>query len=151
ALAALSVASCSSSTTNAGAPRTSPTTSATGATTSTAATTSTTAEDTGAPRASAGCNGAGTSVHATANNAKVAFGSRYYLQRIPHVYDGRTPRPLVLDIHGYEEGAEIQAAHSGLGAVGDRYGFVTVFPQGSGIVPNWNTRPGSPDLAFISR
>jgi polyhydroxybutyrate depolymerase len=74
---------------------------------------------------------------------------RWYLRHVPPAYDGTAPLPLVVDIHGYSEGAEIHPKFSGMGTLGDREGFVTVTPQGSGAVAFWNTSPGSDDVRFI--
>jgi polyhydroxybutyrate depolymerase len=65
------------------------------------------------------------------------------------VHDGNTPMPLVIDLHGYSEGAEIHELMSAIGPFGDEAGFVTVTPQGDGVVPRWDTTPGSPDVEFI--
>jgi polyhydroxybutyrate depolymerase len=74
---------------------------------------------------------------------------RWYLRHVPPAYDGTKPMPLVVDIHGYSEGAEIHTRFSGMGALGDREGFVTVTPQGSGAVAFWNTSPASDDVRFF--
>ena len=60
-----------------------------------------------------------------------------------------TPLPLVVDLHGYGEPAEVHLKLSGLAAFGDAKGFVTVAPQGPGPVPLWNVTLGSADLAFL--
>jgi polyhydroxybutyrate depolymerase len=46
-------------------------------------------------------------------------------------YDGRKPRPLVLDLHASGSSAAAQARISGLGSAADRHGFVVAWPQGS--------------------
>ena len=74
---------------------------------------------------------------------------RWYLRHVPPAYDGSAPLPLVVDIHGYSEGAEIHTRFSGMGALADKEGFVTVTPQGSGAVALWNTSPGSDDVRFL--
>jgi polyhydroxybutyrate depolymerase len=74
---------------------------------------------------------------------------RWYLRHVPPAYDGTKPFPLVVDLHGYLEGAVVHAVHSALGAFGDQHGFVTITPQGLGAVPRWETAVGSNDVAFI--
>jgi polyhydroxybutyrate depolymerase len=74
---------------------------------------------------------------------------RWYLRHIPAAHDGTKPLPLIIDLHGYTEGAQVHAIHSDLGAFGDRHGFVTVTPQGLGAVARWETAVGSPDVKFI--
>jgi polyhydroxybutyrate depolymerase len=100
---------------------------------------------------STGCGAGGRGV--VAGQQKVTIesqgSSRWYLRHVPPAYDGRHPVPLVVDLHGYSEGAQIHAAISGLGQFGDSHGFVTVTPQGSGRVPLWSTSPTSADMAFI--
>ncbi|HEY5875308.1 MAG TPA: hypothetical protein VIT64_08410 [Ilumatobacteraceae bacterium] len=74
---------------------------------------------------------------------------RWFFERVPPAHDGRQPLPLVLDFHGYSEGAEIHLLMSALGPFGDEHDFVTLTPQGTGPVPGWDTTLGSPDLAFV--
>ena len=74
---------------------------------------------------------------------------RWYLRHVPPAHDGVKPLPLVLDLHGYLEGAVVHAVQSSLGAFGDQHGFVTITPQGLGGVPRWETAVGSDDVVFI--
>ena len=74
---------------------------------------------------------------------------RTYLRHVPPAHDGGTPLPVVVDLHGYQEGAKIHTAMSALGPYGDTQGFVTVTPQGEGEVPRWIAESGSADVAFI--
>jgi polyhydroxybutyrate depolymerase len=106
------------------------------------------------PRPSAGCGAAGV---VDAGEEKVtltsAGGGRWYLRHVPPAHDGTTPVPVVVDLHGYSEGAEVHAMFSGLGPYGDGQGFVTVTPhgQGQGPVPLWDTAPGARDVAFLGQ
>jgi polyhydroxybutyrate depolymerase len=79
----------------------------------------------------------------------VEVGDRWYLRHVPPAHDGTHPVPLVLDLHGYAEGATIQAALSGIGPFGDTKGFVTITPQGLGSVPRWQVGVDTDDTAFI--
>jgi polyhydroxybutyrate depolymerase len=74
---------------------------------------------------------------------------RWYLRHVPSGYDGRKPTPVVIDLHGYTEGATVHATHSALGAFGDTHGFITITPQGLGTVPRWDAEVGSDDVAFV--
>jgi polyhydroxybutyrate depolymerase len=75
---------------------------------------------------------------------------RWYFRHVPPVHDGKKPLPLVLDLHGYVEGASVHKTHSALGPFGDEKGFVTITPQGSGDkVAQWNVQPDGPDMVFI--
>lgn len=74
---------------------------------------------------------------------------RWYFRHLPEAHDGTTPVPLVLDFHGYSEGAEIHLQMSQLSAYGDAEGFVTITPHGLGEVPRWDPALGGDDLAFV--
>jgi polyhydroxybutyrate depolymerase len=75
---------------------------------------------------------------------------RWYYRHVPPGYDGTKPTPVVLDLHGYAEGAAVHVQMSDLGTYGDEQGFVTITPQGSGgNVARWDTALDSPDLDFI--
>jgi len=74
---------------------------------------------------------------------------RWYYRHVPPAHDGRTPVPVVVDIHGYSEGADVHKQMSMLGPFGDTKGFVTLTPQGTGPVPLWRTDVASPDVAFV--
>ncbi|MCU1378374.1 MAG: poly(3-hydroxybutyrate) depolymerase [Acidimicrobiales bacterium] len=71
---------------------------------------------------------------------------RWYLR---HAVQTTKPLPLVVDLHGYSEGAEIHAKLSDLGADGDRWGFHTITPQGTGDPVRWDTAFDSADVRFI--
>ena len=53
------------------------------------------------------------------------------------------PRPLVVDFHGLSEGAVIHSATTMFGALGQKDGFVAVFPNGTGH-PGRSGRPRPP-------
>ena len=55
----------------------------------------------------------------------------------------------MVDLHGYMEPAGAHKANSTLGVFGDRHGFVTITPEGSGSVPHWDTHLDSADMVFI--
>ncbi len=83
-------------------------------------------------------------------NVALELSTRWYYRHIPAQQDGIKPLPLVIDLHGYSEGATIHQMMSSLGKYGDEKGFITVTPQGQGAVPRWDTAlKGSPDVAFI--
>ena len=75
---------------------------------------------------------------------------RSYLRHVPPTYDGTKPVPVVVDLHGYLEGARVHATNSMLGPFGDQQGFVTITPLGSGeVVPGWDVEFDSSDVRFI--
>jgi polyhydroxybutyrate depolymerase len=71
---------------------------------------------------------------------------RYYLLSTPEVSG---PVPLVLDLHGYTEGAEIHAAHTGLSTLGITEGFAVATPHGAGTPPQWGFDPTTADVGFF--
>ncbi len=118
---------------------------------STAAKAGTTVDPASIPAAkSAGCNGAAASVTAGQTKPTMTSGgeSRWYYQDVPPAHNGTTPVPLVLDFHGYSEGADVHLQMSGLTKFGATKGFVTLTPMGTGPVPRWDTTLGSKDLTF---
>jgi polyhydroxybutyrate depolymerase len=72
---------------------------------------------------------------------------RWYFRHVPA--GARQPLPVVLDLHGYSEGATVHVMMSKLGPFGDEHGFVTITPQGLGPIARWDTDLGSKDVAFI--
>jgi polyhydroxybutyrate depolymerase len=104
-----------------------------------------------AARPSPGCGAAAGDLVAGEQRVTLPSGGaeRWYLRHVPPAHDGAEPVPLVVDIHGYAEGAEAHVAQTQLGPFGDEHGFLTVTPQGLGDVPRWDTQAGSADLAFI--
>lgn len=86
-------------------------------------------------------------------DSQVAFAADgvdgFYLRHVPPRYRAGQALPLVVDLHGYAEGAAIQAVFSQLGSFGDTHGFITITPQGQGPVPLWNDTLGSADVRFI--
>ena len=117
----------------------------------TAASASSRASTTSVPaKASAGCKATPVArgeqqVDTTSDGAP-----RYYLRNVPPSYDGTKPVPVVVDLHGYLEGARVHATNTMLGPFGDQHGFVTITPQGSGdVAAGWEVERDSPDVRFI--
>lgn len=96
---------------------------------------------------SSGCDSA---PHAPSEGERVDTTSggaeRWYLVTAP---EDEEPLPLVVDMHGFMEGAEVHALMSDLGTFGLQQGFVTVFPHGTGDPVQWGVGLDSPDLDFI--
>ncbi len=76
---------------------------------------------------------------------------RWYFRRIPPGYDPAHPAPLVLDLHGYAEGATVHARLSGVGPAADRRGIVTLTPQGQGDAAHahWTTGLDTTDVRLV--
>jgi polyhydroxybutyrate depolymerase len=136
---------------------------------STAGASTTGAGDSGPPVRSSGCAiPPPASVTNQRQDIEVDGTSRWYLLNTPApttpsptavkttaTKDSGAPiaRPLVVDFHGLAEGATIHSTTSQFGALGQRDGFVAVFPNGTGSPVAWNTTarpPANPDLAFVS-
>jgi polyhydroxybutyrate depolymerase len=66
--------------------------------------------------------------------------TRTYDLRVPTGYDGTTPVPLVLDLHGLGSNKAQQRAVSGLAPRADTEGFAIAWPNGtgSGAANSWN-------------
>jgi polyhydroxybutyrate depolymerase len=101
-------------------------------------------------RASAGCHAPPQAPGETKVTLTSSGVERYYYQHVPPTYDGTTPTPVLIDLHGWQEGADIQKTTSQLGPYGDTHGFVTITPQGQGPVPHWNAAHGSDDGVFLT-
>jgi len=101
-------------------------------------------------KASAGCKATPVAAGEQQVDTTSDGASRYFLRRVPPSYDGTKPVPVVVDLHGYLEGARVHATNTMLGVFGDQHGFVTITPQGSGeMAAGWEVEPGSPDVRFI--
>jgi polyhydroxybutyrate depolymerase len=104
-----------------------------------------------APKRSAGCREATPIAPGEEQVTLAADVERWYFRHVPPTYDGTTPMPLVVDLHGYLEGATIHATHSKLGAFGDTQGFITLTPNGAGDPVHWEVELRSVDVRFIKR
>ncbi len=73
-----------------------------------------------------------------------------YIQDVPFRHNPDRPTPVVFDLHGYVEPASLEHIATGLGAYGDRHGFVTITPQitESGVA-RWDDSAHSRDVAWI--
>jgi polyhydroxybutyrate depolymerase len=67
--------------------------------------------------------------------------TRTYLVHVPPKYDGKKPTPVVLVFHGGLSNAEQMVQFCGLNDTADKYGFIVVYPNGTGRLRNaltWN-------------
>jgi len=69
---------------------------------------------------------------------------------LPASYDGDTPLPLVINLHGYQESIEIHRLLSDLETAGAAQGMIVVDPQIDRDVPRWSALVGSEDLTFVT-
>ncbi|HKU38595.1 MAG TPA: PHB depolymerase family esterase, partial [Polyangiales bacterium] len=86
-------------------------------------------------------------------DSRKAVGDRYYLMHVPQKYDGKTPVPLVVDLHPLLTDAMLQKTNSGYQRLSDSENFIVVWPNG--IDNAWNIGPcctrsrDVDDLGFI--
>jgi polyhydroxybutyrate depolymerase len=87
----------------------------------------------------------------------VAGLDRDWVLHVPPAHDGRTPLPLIVQLHGYGNDVT-DMAFTGLDALGDEEGFVVVSPVGRGSKPRWlfeldtpalDVTTANPDIEFI--
>jgi polyhydroxybutyrate depolymerase len=110
------------------------------------------------PRPSAGCGTAGTQADVPETGALTLDGvERTWRIHVPSAYDGVTPVPLVVLLHGLGEDAGIIRNFTTSG-LPDEAGFAVVAPLGSGVITRWmwdlddseyELSLENPDMAFI--
>ena len=76
--------------------------------------------------------------------------TRKYLLYVPESYQPETQAPLVISIHGFVQWPAHQAYLSGWNKLADEYGFLVVYPQGTGFPLRWATRPQEGDPAAMA-
>ena len=82
---------------------------------------------------------------------------RKYLLYVPKSYDPSKPTPLVISLHAFIEWPDHQRQISHWNDLADEYGFIVVYPMGTGLPLHWGTlaREGDEnqaqsDVAFIN-
>jgi polyhydroxybutyrate depolymerase len=50
---------------------------------------------------------------------------------VPKAYDRAVPTPLIVSLHGYSSSSERHDSRWGISALADRYGFLTIAPEGT--------------------
>ena len=116
------------------------------------ASTTTLATDRTAPDPSPGCASADkgtTTPGKTTVRMKVGDLDRWSYQYVPKGTRAGQPLPLVIDLHGYGQGPELQIARTRFDEAGDVHGFVTLTPNGRYDPIMWDPHPDSPDVTFI--
>ena len=72
------------------------------------------------------------------NGIIVSSGERRdYLLYVPDSYDPSHPTPLVFNIHGFAQWPANQMRVSGWNELADQYGFIVVYPSGTGFPLRW--------------
>ncbi len=82
---------------------------------------------------------------------------RKYLLYVPPSYNPATPTPLVITIHGFAQWPTNQKNVSKWNPLADEYGFIVVYPSGTGFPKRWGAHgtanslnPPLADVTFIS-
>jgi polyhydroxybutyrate depolymerase len=78
---------------------------------------------------------------------------RWFLLTTPLAHDGTTPLPLVIDLHGLSEGADVHSRMTDLATDADEEGFIVAMPEGTGTPVRWQVGldpADNPDLAFVA-
>jgi polyhydroxybutyrate depolymerase len=84
------------------------------------------------------CPASATALKAGNSTGSLSHGgqNRSYLVHVPATATGKTPIPLVIDLHGYSSDGAGQEGISGWNALADKEGFIVVYPNGIGS--SWN-------------
>lgn len=89
---------------------------------------------------------------ATARSGSYTAGGASYLLSVPgDAVTNARPLPLVLDYHGYQQGAAAQEAYTGLGAYGAAHGVAVATPQGASGAWNFPRSTALRDDLAVSR
>ena len=76
---------------------------------------------------------------------------RTYLLHVPSAYDPQKPVPLVISMHGFAEWPAHLMKISGWNDLAEQYGFIVVYPSGTGFPRRWDATGSSMmDVKFIS-
>jgi polyhydroxybutyrate depolymerase len=102
-----------------------------------------------AARPSSGCDAPAPTPGETEVTMTSKGTARMYFQYVPSSVSKGRPLPLVIDLHGYSEGAAIHTKVSALGPFGDEHGFVTITPNGRGTPARWDNAFDSDDVTFL--
>lgn len=113
------------------------------------------------PHHSAGCAAGTPTTYAPGTTEGSIFvpGTRTFRVHVPPGYVAGQPAPLVLMFHGGGgSGRQLQLRSARMDAVADREGFITVYPDGTGVLATWNgglccgraVQDGVDDVAFVS-
>ncbi len=102
-----------------------------------------------APVGSSGCHRSASAPGQTTQSFAAAGKSGSYIRDVPAAIGH--PLPLVVDLHGYLEPAQLEREGSGLGPFGDSHGFETITPQlDEPGWPRWDFGQHSADVSYLS-
>ena len=72
-----------------------------------------------------------------------------YIRHLPPSYDGVTPMPLVLGLHGWSQPPSLLMTQADLGGAADRHRFIAVAPDITRPVPLWDTALDGGDVVWF--
>lgn len=75
------------------------------------------------------------------HSLRMGFRTRTYEVHLPPNYDGKTPLPVVLNLHGGGGNATVHRRQTQMDKTADRFGFIVVYPEGTsgaGRFYTWN-------------
>ncbi|MEV5834546.1 hypothetical protein [Nocardia sp. NPDC052112] len=102
------------------------------------------------PVASAGCASPAVASGTSTGQFAAAGKSGTYVQDVPAGTAGAS-LPVVVDLHGYLEPAQIERFSTGVGQFGIEHGFATITPQlDDPGWPRWDFSENSGDVAYLS-
>ncbi len=86
------------------------------------------------------------------NGSLVSGGEkRFYLLHVPKSYNPAMPAPLVLSLHGFAGWPANQQEVTRWDELADRYGFIVVYPCGTGFPLRWRAYADSgQDIGFLT-
>ena len=73
----------------------------------------------------------------TSDSLQSSGENRKYLLYVPETYNPATATPLVISIHGFAEWPAHQMQISRWNKLADEYGFIVVYPSGTGFPKRW--------------
>jgi len=83
---------------------------------------------------SAGCGSSATGPEPIRGTIDSAGLDRSWVGQVPMAHDGSTPLPVVIQLHGYQGDPGFMESLSGFSDLGEEVGFVTISPNGRGII-----------------
>jgi polyhydroxybutyrate depolymerase len=81
-------------------------------------------------------------------NLEFEGATRSFLFTVPESYDGATPMPVIVSLHGAGSTADAQATGSGMALLAAERGYFALHPQADGD-QTWNVASDSRDVRFI--
>lgn len=115
----------------------------------------TTAPSDAATARSAGCDSAaapGTARPVTSTvRLEIDGESRWARQHLPLAPAPTVAKPVVIDLHGFDQGPTLEVSRTRFEELGRSEGFITVTPAGTGTPIHWDPRLDSADMTFIGK